>query len=141
MIKKYSNIPNKFDRSASSPDSGYAALLTVLVIGAVLIILTLSITFISLNTLLSSSTHQLSSQSLVQIEGCVQEALLQLKNNNSLPAQVILPEITCQINNISQTGNDWSFQVTGNYQGFSKTIDLQATRDTQLTLTGWTVVD
>lgn len=116
---------------------GYIALSSILVISAIVLVIGISTSLLSVNDLLSSFSGEKSNESIDFVEACVEDALLRLNENNSLPANISLPQGTCSVTINSQIGNNWDFTVSGTLNGYQKNINLQAVRDTAVSITGW----
>ena len=64
---------------------GYIAISSVLVIMAVVLIIGSSVSLLSINDMQSALSNKKSEESLHLVEGCTEDALLSLNENNSIP--------------------------------------------------------
>ena len=137
-------MPTQYSSQAAisrlpNSQSGFVALITVLVIGASLLVVTLGLTLTSINTLQSSSAYQLSQSATAFAEGCVQESLLKLQRENTIPSSVSIKGQSCQVSVLAQTGNLWTFQVIATQSGYQKQIEVSANREGQISITSWSI--
>ncbi|HSE29332.1 MAG TPA: hypothetical protein VLA77_01980 [Candidatus Saccharimonadales bacterium] len=116
---------------------GYVAIISVIVLTAILTIITITLTASSINSLQSSRTMAVSYKTLSAVEGCTEDVLLYLRANNSLPANIITPTTTCTITLNSHTGNIWDFKVAGSYQDYTKNLHVIAERNTTVNILDW----
>ena len=125
------NIRNKFN------NDGYAALASILVISVVVIIVGISVSLLSINYLQSSLSNKKSYESLDLVEACVEEALLQLNENNAISSNISLPEGSCSVTINSQVGTNWVFTVTGSINSYIKSIQVTADRNNTINILNW----
>lgn len=116
---------------------GYIAISSVLVILAIILLITLSVSLLAVDGAQISLQSTLREDSNRLVEGCVQEVLLRLNIDDALPTSVSLPEITCSVTENSHVGNDWNFTVSGSSGSYSNSVTVAATRDTTVTVTSW----
>lgn len=118
-------------------DGGYIAIASVLVILAIVLLITLSVSLLSIDGSQISLNSTLKEGSNRLVESCVQEALLKLNIDSVLPLTVTLPEITCSVTENSHVGNVWNFTVAGTAGNYNNSVIVEATRDTTITVTSW----
>ncbi len=111
-------------------EEGYVAMTSVLVIGAVLTVLGVAVTLNAINEAQQSLGEEKREVILGQVDACVEDALMRLNLNGSIPASLTLPSGNCSVNIDSQVGNNWTFTVTGSGGGYQKQIQVSATRTT-----------
>lgn len=116
---------------------GYIAITSILVILAVVLTIGTTVSLLSVNNIQASLTDQKGEEALALVEGCAEDALLRLNNNNSIPVSILLPEGNCNITNISNVGNDWTFTVSATILNYSKSLQISATRSNSVQITGW----
>lgn len=116
---------------------GYIALSTILVVLAVVLVIGISTSLLSVNDLLSSFAGEKGDMALDFVEACVEDALLRLNEDNSIPATISLPQGSCSVTINSQVGGDWDFTVTGTSDGYTRSVQVQAGRGTTVDITGW----
>lgn len=128
-------VPNSLAQAKSQ--AGYVALTTVLVIMAVLILLSGSVTILSIDEGQAARGSIDQEQALAVAEGCVGEVLLELNEDGTVPASVVLPEGTCSVTLDSQAGIVWTFTVSATVDNHTSSIQVTAERDTTVLLTSW----
>jgi hypothetical protein len=116
---------------------GYVAIVTVLVIGAVMLSVGMAVVLNSINGGQGSLAEIKKETSLGLTESCAEEALLRINNDGALPASIILPEGTCTVTINLHSGSDWDVTVAGTLDGYTKNIRVTATRGTMVTLNSW----
>ncbi len=118
-------------------EQGFAALASVLVITAVVLIVGMSVSLLSINNVQNSLSAKKSEESLDLVEACVEEALLRINEDASLPAALTLPEGSCSVTVNAQAGSDWDVTVSGEFEGAIKSIRVVAERTNTVTITQW----
>lgn len=121
--------------------SGYVAIASVLVIGAVIIIISTTTTLTTISEGQISLATKKNEESLDFVEGCVEDALLRINEDNTLSSSLTLPEGTCSVTINSQSGNNWDITVSGTFETYSKAFRIVAVRDTSVTITSWLEVE
>lgn len=121
----------------SSSRSGYAALASVLLISAITLSVVTSFALMSISSSQTTveDTKQISSFTLV--ESCAEEALLQIRNNNTVVSSITLPQGSCTVTINSHIGAAWVFTETGTQNGYTKSIQVSATRNANVSITSW----
>ena len=66
---------------------------------------------------------------------------MELNENGSISLAITLPEGTCTVTLDSQTGDDWTFTVSGAVDAHTKRVQVTANRDTAVTVTSWQEVE
>jgi len=117
--------------------SGYIAITSVLIISAIALSIVTSTALSSISTLQTSFTSKQEDQGLNLLEGCAEDVLLYLNNNNLLPSSIILPEGTCTVSLNSQINQDWDFNLLGNFNNQSQGLHINATRSYRVTINLW----
>lgn len=128
IIKKYKNT-----------EQGYIALITVVMITAIVVVIGLSTSLLSLNDLLSANAGRENEEGIGLTEACAEDALIRLNKNNAIPATLTLPngEGTCAVTINSQVGTSWDFTLVPQSQEYTKRIRIVASRVTTVTITSW----
>lgn len=116
---------------------GYIALVTVLVIGAVMLSVGMTVVLNSINTGQGALGEIKKESSIGLAESCAEEGLLKINEDNTLPANIILPDGSCTVTINSQSGSDWDFTVAGVLDGYSKKIRVTATRGNTVVINSW----
>lgn len=120
---------------------GYIAILTVILIMAVVVIATTTISLLSIGEAQSALSLFIGGSTLDFVEGCAEDALLQSRDNasfgNTSPVLITRPEGTCQIS-VTKNGTTWTIDVTTTATTYVRTIEAIISRtSSQVTLTSW----
>jgi len=118
-------------------EQGYTAIASVLVIAAVVFIVSTSVSLLSVGDIQSAFSSYKSAQALSLVEGCAEDALLRLNETASIPAVINIPQGTCAISVNSQTGNDWILTVTGTFENYTKSLQIQVARSSNVDVSAW----
>jgi len=126
------DIKNKYNKK------GYIALSTVLITLALVLLIGLSASLLSINDLLSSFSGKKSNISVDLAEACVEDVLLKLNEDNNITAgSMTLPQGDCNVTINTHVGNTWDFSVSANLEGYAKSVRVNATRDATVTINSW----
>jgi len=109
----------------------------MLVIAGVVTLIGVTVTLTSISEAQVSLSSLQGDRALGLSEGCGQEALLYLNENNSLPSSIVTPLGSCNVTLESQTGSDWIFTVDGEISNHFKKIRIEATRSNTITINSW----
>lgn len=117
---------------------GYIALSSVLITLALVLLIGVSTSLLSINDLLSSYSSKKSSQTTDLVDACVEDVLMKLNKNNSVTqgAYTLLGG-TCNVTINSQLGNDWVIAVDANKESYYKKVIVTVNRGTTVTISGW----
>lgn len=116
---------------------GYTAIATVLVIAAVAMIIGTTTSLLSIDGLQAGYNLDQGQATLQIVESCVEDTLLYLNENNSLPPSISLPEGSCSVTLNSQVGVVWTFTVAGSINGYTKSVQVVANRSSAVSITSW----
>ena len=116
---------------------GYVALASILVITAITVIISVSVSLLTVNELQSSLATKKGIEAHLLVEGCIEDLLLELNKEGTLSTTITLPEGSCSATIDSQVGNDSTFTVTGSFDGYTSTTQVTATRDTSVSVSNW----
>lgn len=116
---------------------GYIALSSVLVLLVVTIIITVSASYLAIDTGIIALSAEQSATAFTLAESCAAEALLQINENNALPSTISFPEGSCSVTEHSHIGNDWDFSTQANVGTNTEEIRITASRTTTVTITNW----
>lgn len=117
---------------------GYIALSTVLITLALVLLIGLSTSLLSINDLFSSYSGKKSNSTVDFAEACVEDVLLKLNEENVVVAgSMSLPQGGCNVAINTHVGNVWDFTVSTNAEGYYKNIRVNATRGSTVTITSW----
>ena len=121
--------------------AGYVALSSILVISVVILTIGISVSLLSISESQLSLAGKKKEETVDFVEGCVEDALLELNNGGSISSSLTLPEGTCSVTIDSQSGSDWTFTVTGSVDNYTKSIQVSANRGSTVTITSWKEVE
>lgn len=133
---KIINLDLRIFGSSDMFTQGYIAISSILVIAAVVLVIGTTVALVSINEGQISLASFQNDSVLDAVEGCTEDTLLYLNENNSLPATVVTPQLTCNVSG-SQAGSNWTFTVAGTVSGYTKSIQIQAARTTTISITSW----
>ncbi len=120
-------------------EQGYIALMVVLLIASMVVVIGLSTSLLSINDLMSSFAGHKNEEAINLTESCVEDVLVRLNENGSIPASVTIPGATggtCTVTSNSQVGSTWDFTVSSGVD-YVKRIRIVATRGTNVIVTSW----
>lgn len=138
MIKRIEYYVSGAGRiSINNIERGYIALVTVLVIGAVMLLSGMAVVFNSINGGQSSLGEVKKETSLGYVESCAEDALMRINRDDSLGNNIILPEGNCAVTINSHVGSDWDFTVSGSFGNYLKEIRVSATRTETVLINSW----
>lgn len=123
------------------PQGGYVALSSILVIAAVVLTIGISVSLLAVSESQMSLAEKKKEETIDFVEGCVEEALLRLNKDGAIPTQILLPQGACDVIINSQSGNDWTFTTSGSVDNYKKSIQVSATRDTEVGISSWAEVE
>ena len=118
-------------------NNGFIALTSLMVVTALVILIGISVSALSINDL-QSSFAAFKNEELIDIgDACIEDALLKLNEDNSLPSSITLLGGSCTIAINSQVGSNWDFTVTASKEGYTKKIRVSANRTSTVAITSW----
>ena len=121
--------------------SGYAALVTVLVVMSIIVIVTISVSLLSISEGQLAISDYKSSLTSGVADSCVSEALLRLNEDGNIPSSITLPEGVCDVTINSNNGTTWDFTVSSSNNGHKTKINVIATRGNTVTIDKWQIID
>jgi hypothetical protein len=119
---------------------GFVALSSLLVIAAVVLVIGISVSLLSVSEAQVSLDLLDGYKSLNLSEACAEEALLRLNNEGVLPTTIILPETECNIDIINQDANVWAFSVESVGDNVRK-IRIEAEKGSNVIVNSWLEVN
>jgi hypothetical protein len=122
---------------APRTERGYAAIVAVIVVGAVLVLTGVGVVLNSINEVQSSFGEGQKEIGLALVDACAQESLLRINKNNALPGTITLPQGSCTVTINSQVGNSWDFTISGTFGVYSKSVRVTATRTSSVVVNSW----
>jgi len=122
-------------------NKGYIALLSVLIIGSIVIMIGLSTSLLSINNAQASLATLRNEVAVDMLEGCVEDALLYLNENDALPTNISLPEGMCTVTLNSHTGTEWVFTAETSIATHTKRVQITALRNSNISIKEWVEID
>jgi hypothetical protein len=118
-------------------EKGYIAVLTVLIISAVVLTAATTVSLLAIGEAQSSLSLFKGEDAITFVEGCMEDALLKARNNNAYTSGTITrPEGTCTIT-VSKAGSTWTVTATTINTQYARTVQAVVTRSSFLTITSW----
>jgi hypothetical protein len=117
--------------------SGFAALASVLIIGAVVTLIGVTVALTSISEGQSSLAGVKGANALSLVKGCGEAALLQINPTDTLPSSIVIPAGTCSVTTNSHVGNTWDFTVRASFDTYTKATNIVAVRGTTIDVTRW----
>lgn len=119
---------------------GYIALLTTIIIMAVVLTTASTVALLSIGEAQSSFALFKGDDTLQFVEGCSEDALLKIRSNPSLSGTFTIgrPEGQCVITVVNKTGVQWTVDVSTQDTRYKRTVRLIFDRNpTGIILTSW----
>lgn len=118
--------------------SGYIAILTVIIVLAVVLMISSSVTLLSIGEGQSSLALTQGESSLNFVEGCMEDALEKIALNSAYSGGTIThPEGVCSIS-ISKSGTSYDVIATNvDTSDYGRTIEVRCTKQNSLQLISW----
>lgn len=117
--------------------SGYIALMTVIIISAVALALATTVALLALGEAESSFALSQGEGTLQFVDGCMEDALQNIWNNASYTGgNITRPEGTCVIT-VSQAGSTYTVTATNSSTQYQRTEQAVVNRGTTLTIQSW----
>lgn len=117
--------------------NGYIAIASVLVIAAIVLTIAVTVSLLSINDIQSALANKKGVEALNLVEACVENALLQLNEENTIDLVITIPQGECFVTIDSQSGSNWTFTVSGEFENYTKNIQISASRVSTVEVTNW----
>lgn len=118
---------------------GFAAITTILILSAVVLAISTTVTLLSIDEAQSSLSLFKGEDNLGFAEGCVEDVMLKIRANSSYSANSISrPEGTCSITYNTGGPTNWDITVTSQSNTYQRQIRVVFTRNpTGISLSSW----
>lgn len=118
--------------------NGYIAIITVLIISAVVLATAGTVSLLAIGEAQSSYSLFKGEDTLTFVEGCTEDALYKLRANSSYAGgNITRPEGTCTVA-VSQISTTYTLTVSTTNTTYQRTIQIVCNRNpTGITLTSW----
>lgn len=116
---------------------GYVAVSTVLLLSAMILMSAVSLVALGIGESQAAFAGTRGEEALTLVEGCTEDALYKLWENASYTGGAITrPEGSCTIA-VSNSNPTYTLTITATSATYTRSIQVVATRTTQLTITSW----
>lgn len=116
---------------------GYIALTTVIAVSAVVLVIAISTSLLSISEMQMSLVSRSEERALNLIEACVEEGLLKTNiDRNYNGGTITLPEGECTAS-VTKNGNNWSMIMSGTFEGFAKQVKVDFRRTSTIEIENW----
>jgi len=118
-------------------NKGIAAIITVIVLGALMVLIgsVMTLTSISEGQSTLSETQIKNNQSL--LDACAEEALIKINKNNALPAIIVTNIGSCTATLNSQVGTNWNLTLNTIGEMSHLGINVILNRDSIISISSW----
>ena len=118
---------------------GFVAISTVLILLSVVIVIGITVTYLSIGEARSSLSLFQGEDNLDFAEGCVEDVMLKIRSNSSFSSTSFTrPEGTCSIAYNLSGPTNWDLTVNSSTTGYQRKIRVIFVRNpTGITLTSW----
>lgn len=133
---------SSFNLKTNNSKSGYIALVSVLIISAVIVVIAISVALLSISEGQLSLAEVKSQTSLDFVDACAEDVLLRINNDETYSGGTLsLPQGDCTVV-VNSAGTDFTVTVEGTLDGYRKKVELKFTRvPPNLNLTSWVEVE
>lgn len=118
-------------------NKGMAAIITVIILGAVMVIIgtTMTLTSISEGQATVSETKVKKNQAI--LDACSEESLININENNTLPSTITTTLGSCNITVNSHIGTSWDFTLGTNGTMSSLKTNITLNRGSIIGISNW----
>lgn len=116
---------------------GFAALTSVIIIGAVLMAIGSMVVLTSINDGQMSLSGLQKNIASSFVNSCVEESLLFINEQSTLPANITMPMGNCATTINSQIGTSWDFSVSGTINGYTRGVRVKLNRGSVINVGSW----
>lgn len=118
---------------------GFIAISTVMILLVVTLAIATSVTLLAIGEMQSAFAVTQGEDTLQFVEGCMEDALLKIRNDvNYAGGTITRPEGSCLITIVSVVGNIWTIRATNQSLAYKRTIEVICDRGSAgITLTSW----
>lgn len=121
--------------------SGYAAITSIIVILAVVVIVGITTSILSIGNAQMSLGQSNSEASLSLVESCIEDALLVYNRTGSIPTSRATPLGTCAITIDNSTATSTTFTTTGTIGIYTRNIQVVADRIGSVAVANWVQIN
>lgn len=116
---------------------GMAAIITVVVLGAIMVMLGSMMILTSISDGQASLLETSVKRNQAVLDACAEESLLKLNANGNLPETVITPLGNCSISINSQVGTSWDYSIGISGEMSPLGLNIVLERGTTIVISTW----
>ena len=121
-----------------SGKKGYAAIISIIIIGILMTLLGTAGTYLGIGNAQSGISYQSNQKSLQLIDSCLEDALLTYNETNTLPTSITVPTGTCSLTINSQTGTTADITLSHSLNNYPYSINVSLDRNTTVSIVSYT---
>lgn len=121
--------------------NGYAAITSIIVILAVIVLVGIATSLLSIGNAQMGLGQSKSESTLALVESCIEYALLNYNNNGTVPTTSTTPLGSCTIVVDSTTATSATFTTTASISPYTKSIQVVANRINSVTVVNWVQIN
>lgn len=116
---------------------GMAAIITVIVLGALMILIGSVMVLSSISEGQSTITETKVKRNQSLLDACAEESLIQINKNNTLPSTIITTIGSCGVTINSQVGTSWNFSLGTTGEMSPLGVNIVINRGSTITVSSW----
>lgn len=118
-------------------NKGMAAIVTVIILGALMVLIgsVMTLTSISEGQTVLTETKVKNNQTL--LDACAEESLLKINENNALPSNIVTPFGSCAVTINSNTGTNWNLDLSTSGEMSPIGVNLVLDRGSIISVSSW----
>lgn len=120
---------------------GFAAISSIIVILALIVVIGIGVTSIALGNAQMSLGQTQGEQTLALVNACIEDAMLYYNNNSTIPLTRTLPGGSCTIVLDSSTSTSATFTTTATLNGHTRSVQVVANRTTTVSPASWVITN
>ena len=116
---------------------GFAAIISVIIIGAVMMVAGMMVTLTSINEGQMSLSASRTNNNTAILDTCSEDSLLFINEQNTLPATIVTPIGNCSTTVNSQIGTSWDFTVSSTSGDYQRSNRIKLNRSSIISINSW----
>lgn len=120
---------------------GYAAITSVIVVLAVIVLVGIATSIMSIGNAQMSLGQSHSEEAIALVESCIEDALLYYNNNGTVPTTRTVPLGSCNITVDSTTATSATFTTTATIAPYTRSIQVLANRVGSVAVANWVQIN
>lgn len=118
-------------------NKGMAAIITVIILGALMVLIGSVMTLTSISEGQATVTESKVKDNQALLDSCAEESLIRINKNNTLPSIIITPIGSCNMTLNSQVGTSWNFNLAVSGEMSSLSINVVLDRGSSIAISSW----